>query len=83
MVAGKAHKASAITYGEAKEAAVEAHILSSKASVTMIHLSNKRKRDASSVATAKMLAKLVYSIDTSKVTEDRTEDKNTSKERGK
>jgi hypothetical protein len=33
-----------------------------------------------SVATAKMLARLVYSINTSKVTEDRTEDENTGKE---
>jgi hypothetical protein len=80
LVAGKAHKASAITYREAKEGAVEGHNFSSKASVTTIHLSNKRKRDAKSVATAKTLAKSVYSIDTSKVTEDRTEDENTGKE---
>ncbi len=79
-MAGKAHKASAITYGEAKEGAVEAHNFSSKASVTMIHLSNERKRDVKSVATAKTLAKLVYSINTSKVTEDGTEDENNSKE---
>jgi hypothetical protein len=55
-------------------------IFSSKASVTAIHSSNKRMRDVKSVATAKMLAKLVYSIDTSKVTEDGTEDENNSKE---
>jgi hypothetical protein len=46
----------------------------------MIHSSNKRKRDVKSVVTAKMLAKLVYCIDTSKVTEDGTEDENNSKE---
>ncbi len=80
MVVGKAHKASAITYREAKEGAVEAHNFSSKASVTRIHSSNKRKRDAKSVMTAKTLAKSVYSIDTSKVTEDETEDENTGKE---
>ncbi len=80
LVAGKTHKASAITYGEAKEGAVKAHNFSSKASVTRIHSSNKRKRDAKSVATAKTLAKSVYSIDTSKVTEDGTEDENTGKE---
>jgi hypothetical protein len=80
LVAGKAHKASAITYGEAKEGAVEAHNFSSKASVTTIHSSSKRKRDAKSVATAKTLAKSVYSIDTSKVAEDGTEDENTGKE---
>ncbi len=80
MVAGKAHKDPTITYGEAKERAVEARNFSSKASVTTIHSSNNRKRDAKSVATANPLAKLVYSIDTSKVTEDGTEDENTSKE---
>ncbi len=79
-MAGKAHKASAITYRKAKEGAVEAHNFSSKASVTMIHSSNERKRDAQLVTTAKTLAKSVYSIDTSKVTEDGTEDENTGKE---
>jgi hypothetical protein len=76
LVACKAHKASAITYEEAKKGAVEAHNYSSKASVTTIHSSNKRKRDVKSVATAKTLAKLVYSINISKVTEDGTEDEN-------
>jgi hypothetical protein len=80
LVEGKAHKASAITYREAKEGAIRAHNFSSKASVTTIHSSNKRKRDSKSVATAKTLAKSVYSIDTSKVTEDGTEDENTGKE---
>jgi hypothetical protein len=79
-VAGKAHKASAITYGEAKEGAVEAHNFSSTASVTMIHSRNNRKRDAKSVALLKMLAKSVYSIDTSKVTEDETEGEGNDKE---
>ncbi len=79
-MAGKAHKASGIKYGEAKEGAVKAHNFSSKASVTTIHSSNKRKRDARTVASAKMLAKSVYSIDASKVTEDRTEDKKNGKE---
>ncbi len=79
LVAGKAHEASAITCGEAKEGAVKAHNFSSNASVTMIHSSNERKRYIKSVATAKTLAKLVYSIDTSKVTEDGTEDENNGK----
>ena len=74
MVAGKAHEASTIPYGEVKEGAVKAHNFSSNASVTMIHSSNERKRYIKSVATAKTLAKLVYSIDTSKVTEDETEE---------
>ncbi len=80
LVAGKAHEASAITYGKAKEGAVKAHNFSSKASVTTIHLSNERKRDARTVASAKTLAKPVYSIDTSKVTEDGTEDEKNGKE---
>ncbi len=46
----------------------------------MIHSSNERKRDAKSVMTSKTLTKLVYSINTSKVTENRTEDENTGKE---
>jgi hypothetical protein len=37
MVAGKAHEASAITYGEAKEGALEAHNFSSSASITTTH----------------------------------------------
>jgi hypothetical protein len=41
MVAGKAHKASAITYGEAKEGATEAHNFSLMASITTIHSKNK------------------------------------------
>ncbi len=81
-MAGKAHEASAITYGEAREGAVEAHNFSSKASVTTIHSSNDRKRDARAVTSAKTLAKLVYSINTSKVTEDRTEDEKNGNEEG-
>ena len=74
LVVGKAHEASAITYGEAEEGAIEAHNFSSNASLTTIHSSNERKRDAKSVASFKTLAKLVYSIGTSKVSEDGTED---------
>ncbi len=81
LVAGMAHESSAITYGEAKEGAVEAHNFSSKASITTIHSSIERKRDARTVASAKTLAKLVYSIDTSKVTEDGTEDKKMARRR--
>jgi hypothetical protein len=55
-------------------------IFSSTASVTTIHSSNERKRDAKSVASSKTLAKSVYSIDTSKVTEDKTEGKGNGKE---
>ncbi len=80
LVAGKAHEASAITYGETKEGAIEAHNFSSNASLTTNHSSNKRKRDVKSVASSKTLAKLVYSINTSKVTEDGTEDKKEDEE---
>jgi hypothetical protein len=82
LVASKAHEASAITYGEAKEGAVEAHNFSSKVSVTTVHLSNERKRGATSVASAKMLKKLVLSINTSKVTEDGTENRSNGEEEG-
>jgi hypothetical protein len=82
LVAGKAHEASAITNGETKEGAVEAHNFSPTASVTTIHLSNKRKRDAKSLTLAKTLAKLVHSINTSKVTEDETEGRRNGKKEG-
>ncbi len=52
----------------------------SNASLTTSHSSNKRKRDAKSVASSKTLAKSVYSIDTSKVSEDGTEDEKEDKE---
>jgi hypothetical protein len=73
MVAGKAHEASVITYWEAREGAMEAHNFSLSASITTTHSRNEKKRDAKSVASEKTLAKSVYSIDTSKVTEDNTD----------
>jgi hypothetical protein len=46
-------------------------------------LSNERKRGATSVASARTLAKLVFSsIDTTKVTEDWTENWSNGKEEG-
>jgi hypothetical protein len=81
MVASKAHEASAITYKEAREGAMEAHNFSSSASITTTHSRNEKKQDAKSVASEKTLAKSVYSIDTSKVTEDNTnEERNESGE---
>ena len=74
MVASKAHRASAITYGEAKEGAIEAHNFLLTTLITTIHSKNEKKRDTKSVASENTLAKLVYSIDTSKVTEDDTDD---------
>ncbi len=50
LVAGKAHKASAITFAEAKEGAMEAHNFSLQALITTIHTQNKKKQDAKSVA---------------------------------
>jgi hypothetical protein len=76
MVAGKVHKASAITYGEAREGLMKAHKFLSAALITSIHTRNEKKRDASLVAMAKSLAKSVFSIKTttSKSTEDKMEE---------
>jgi hypothetical protein len=72
LVAEKAHEASAITFREAKEGAVEAHNFSLQALITTIHTQNKKKQDAKLVALAKTLPKSVFSIGTttSKVMED-------------
>ncbi len=69
--AGRSYKASAIMLGEAKEGAFEAHNFSSSASVTTIH--SKNMGDSRSVTTAKTLAKLVFSMGTSKVTSEGSE----------
>jgi hypothetical protein len=71
-IASKAYDVSAIMFGEAKEGAIEAHNFSSSASITMIH--SKNVGDSKSVATEKMLAKLVFSMATSKVTSDGLEE---------
>jgi hypothetical protein len=72
MVLGRAHKASAITFGEAKEGSMEAHNFSLMAPVTTTHLQNEKKQEAKTVASVKSLAKLVFSIGTTtlKVTKD-------------
>jgi hypothetical protein len=72
LVAGKGYKASAITFGEAKERSMEAHNFSSTISITSTHTRIENKWDANSVAMAKSLAKSVFSIETStsKVTKD-------------
>jgi hypothetical protein len=51
LVAGKAYKASTITFREAKEGYMEAHNFLSTALITSAHTRNEKKRDASSVAT--------------------------------
>jgi hypothetical protein len=66
MVEGRAHKALVITFGEAKEGLLEAHNFSLKALITWTHSKNKKKWDATLVAMAKSLAKLVFSIGTKK-----------------
>ncbi len=72
MVAGRAHNASAITFGEAKEGSMEAYNFSLVQSVTLTHSVNKKKKDAKTVASVMSLAKLVFSINTatSKVTKE-------------
>ena len=56
LVPGKAHKASTITFGEAKEGAMEAHNFSMQALITTIHAQNKKKQDAKLVALARNLS---------------------------
>jgi hypothetical protein len=63
-----ATSAVAIMFGEAKEGAIEAHNISSKAFVTTIH--SKNMDDSRTVATERMLAKSVFSMATSKGTSD-------------
>jgi hypothetical protein len=74
FVAKKAHKATLITFGKAKEGAVETHNFLLQASITTTHTHNKKKRYTVLVATARTLTKSVFSIGTlnrtSKVTED-------------
>jgi hypothetical protein len=55
-------------FGEAKEGAVQAHNLSFKASITMIH--SKNMNDSMTVATERTLVMSVFSMATSKVTFD-------------
>jgi hypothetical protein len=78
--ASKGHDASAIMFGEAKEGAVEAHNFSSSASITTIH--SKKVDDSRSVAMQKTLAKLVFSMATSKVTSDGLDEEEMDKDEG-
>ncbi len=72
MVAGRAHNASAITFGEAKEGSMEAYNVSLVQLITSTHSVNEKKKDAKTVTSVKSLAKLVFSIGTttSKVTKE-------------
>jgi hypothetical protein len=62
----------ALMFGEAKEGAVKAYNFSSSASIMTLHLKNMS--NSRSVTTEKMLAKSVFSIATSKVTSDGSEE---------
>jgi hypothetical protein len=79
-IAGKGHDASEIMFGEAKEGAVEAHNFSSSMSITTIH--SKNVNDSNSVASQKMLAKSVFSVGTSKITTDGSDEEETEEDEG-
>jgi hypothetical protein len=74
LVANNAYNTSAISFGEAKEGAMEACNFSSSALITTIHSKNRTNK---SVATTKTLAQSVFSIkmETSKVTDGDNEGK--------
>ncbi len=61
LVALQSYKAAAITYGKAKEGAVEAHNFSTALSVTSLHLA-KGKRAEVKPGPTPTLAQSVYSI---------------------
>jgi hypothetical protein len=69
---GCGYDAAAITYGEAKEGAIEAHNFSAALSVTSLHLA-KGKGAKETPAPNPALAQSVYSIGMSRVTHDSEE----------
>jgi len=79
-IIGKGHDASEIMFGEAKEGAVEAHNFSSSMSITTIHLKNVN--NSKSVASQKTLTKSVFSVGTSKITSDGSDEEETDKDEG-
>jgi hypothetical protein len=79
-IAGKGHDASKIMFGEAKEGAVEVHNFSSSMSITTIH--SKNVNDSKSVASQKTQAKSVFSVGTSKVTSDGSDEEETDEDEG-
>ena len=80
VIAGKGHNASEIMFGEAKEGAVEVHNFSSSMSITTIH--SKNENDSKSVVSQKTLAKLVFSVGTSKITSDGSDEEETDEDDG-
>ena len=74
------HDAAAITFGEAKEGAIEAHNFSSALSLTSLRSAKKGGKSASKLPAQDMtLAQSVYSIGTSKVTNE-SDDKSDNEE---
>jgi hypothetical protein len=69
LVDTQGYNTAAITYGESKGGALEAHNFSAALSVTSLH-SAKGKRAEENSVTTQTLAKSVYSIGTSRVTKD-------------
>ena len=80
VIAGKGHNASKIMFGEAKEGAVEVHNFSSSMSITTIH--SKNEDDSKSVVSQKTLAKSVFSVGTSKITSDGSDEEETDEDEG-
>ncbi len=70
--ASKGYNTSAIMFGEAKEGAIKAHNFFSSTSITTIH--SKNMSNSRSVAMEKTLAKSIFSIATSKVTSEGSEE---------
>ncbi len=72
-LASRGHNAAAITYGEAKEGAIEAHNFSSALSLTSLHSTKKGDKGAAKHPARNLtLEQSVYSI-TSKVTNESEE----------
>ncbi len=79
-IAGKGHDASKIKFGEAKEGAVEVHNFSSSMSITTIH--SKNVNGSKSVTSQKTLAKSLFSMGTSKITSDGSDEEETDEDEG-
>jgi hypothetical protein len=79
LIATRGYNTAAITYGKAKERAVEAHNFSTALSVISLHSAKGKGAEEKSV-TAQTLVKSVYSIGTSWVTKD--SDDESDKEKG-
>ena len=69
LVALRGYNAAAITYGKAKEGAIEAHNFSAASSITSLHSAREKGAEEGPGPTP-TLAQLVYSIGTSRVTKE-------------